>query len=130
MKTLLAVCIAFPILVVTTASCEDLPALFSCDDETLQEVKSPNGGFVATVFVRDCGATTDFSTLLSLRKAGQAFSPDKDDQGIQTSFEGRHEVKIRWLSARKLEVVLPKARPVKRHNRWQAITITYKEQEH
>jgi len=44
-----------------------------CGNEVLASVTSPDGGVVAVVFQRDCGATTDFSTQVSAVPSGAKF---------------------------------------------------------
>ena len=41
-----------------------------CGNEVLQELPSPGAPLVAVVFRRDCGATTDVSTQLSILARG------------------------------------------------------------
>lgn len=47
-----------------------------CGNEIFQEAYSPDGEYKAVVFQRDCGATTGFSTQISILKAS-ADLPDK-----------------------------------------------------
>src|ERR1043166_1905546 len=42
-----------------------------CGNTVKQEIKSPDGKYVATAFVRDCGATTAYSAQVDLRTAGR-----------------------------------------------------------
>lgn len=66
-----------------------------CGNTTKAEVTSPDGKYVATAFIRDCGATTDFSPQVHLRPRGERLA--------QTGnvFVGDHSPKIQiaWLSA-------------------------------
>jgi hypothetical protein len=45
-----------------------------CTNTIKQEIKSPDNRFVAVSFIRDCGATTDFSPQVYLRRADQEMS--------------------------------------------------------
>ena len=45
--------------------------LFDCKNVTIQSAPSPNGLMVATVFSRDCGATTSVSVQVYLGAAGE-----------------------------------------------------------
>jgi hypothetical protein len=47
-----------------------------CANMVKQEAKSPDGKYVATAFVRNCGATTDFSAQVDLRKAGSTMGKE------------------------------------------------------
>jgi hypothetical protein len=91
------------------ASC--LPAA-DCSNDILQDVPSPDGRRHAVVFVVNCGATTDFSTQVSvLTKAwtvndrGNVFIVDSDHgKADPTSPAGGLNVTVRWLDKRTLEV--------------------------
>jgi hypothetical protein len=71
-----------------------------CINVTKGEFRSPDGKYVATAFVRDCGATTDFSPQVHLRLIGEGLA--------QTGnvFVGDHSDKIRleWLSPSRLVI--------------------------
>ena len=50
------------------------PGLFGdCGDTVKAEAVSPDGRYVAAVFERDCGATTNYSTNVSLREVRESF---------------------------------------------------------
>ena len=91
------------------ASC--FPA-WDCSNEILQDVPSPDGRRHAVVFVVNCGATTDFSTQVSvLTKAwtvndrGNVFVVDSDHgKADATGPAGGLNVTVRWLNNRTLEV--------------------------
>ena len=44
-----------------------------CINTVVTEVVSPNGSLVATVYKRDCGATTLENTQVAIRRKGEAF---------------------------------------------------------
>jgi len=48
----------------------------ACANDVLAELPSPDGKNKAVVFQRDCGATTDFSTQVSVLRSGQALGGD------------------------------------------------------
>src|ERR1041385_6220803 len=51
----------------------------SCANQALRSVPSPDGALRAVVFERECGATTDFSTRVTvLARAGQKL-PERPD---------------------------------------------------
>lgn len=52
-----------------TASCGCLGSM--CANTLVQRVQSPDGGLEAVLFERSCGATTDFSTQVSVIRAGE-----------------------------------------------------------
>lgn len=77
--------------------------LFSgmCGNEILQTELSPSGDYKAISFLRDCGATTDFSPQVSLLQK---------DAGLKNTagniFIGNHstKIKIKWVSSKVLEI--------------------------
>ncbi len=103
--------IAFGALAAVGAmGCLDLGG--SCHNEQLADLASPGGRHRAVVFQRDCGATTGFSTQLSVLSAGatlpdsggNVFSADTD-HGRAPAGRGRGpRVTARWLAPDTLEV--------------------------
>src|SRR5438552_2853979 len=72
----------------------------SCSNAIKAEVTSPDGRFVATAFIRDCGATTSFSPQVHLRPVGERMAR------LGNVFIGDHSDKInlKWLSASQLVI--------------------------
>jgi hypothetical protein len=72
-----------------------------CSDRVLLRLPSPDGLVVVTLFDRDCGATADYSTNVSLGRPS-------DGRGNDAFFifvaKGRREVSIRWAGAKSLYV--------------------------
>jgi hypothetical protein len=79
--------------------------LSDCVNVVLTEVVSPDGQFIATVFERDCGATTAKNTQVSLRQRSESFNYEKQPSFL--IFEGSGKVLLTWLSETKLLVHLP-----------------------
>lgn len=82
-----------------------------CENTILSEYRSPDGSHVAVIFQRECGATTGFSTQLSIlapgeqpREAGNVFRADADGGRAPTGAHGGPVVEVRWLSRDTLEV--------------------------
>jgi len=95
-----------------------------CSDTILSEAASPDGSWVATLFERDCGATTYYSTQLSLRPATKRFKPDKQPSAIVVQTEGC--IQYWWEGQSNLVVRLPDDARVFRQEQWQdGITIRY-----
>jgi len=72
-----------------------------CSDRVVREVKSPDKVLTATWYVKNCGATTDFSTVVSLHKAGSSF---KDDSDIVFVAKGRGELRLAWNNSHQLSI--------------------------
>lgn len=99
---------------VLLAGCED-----PCHNQVLQEQTSPDGAFVATAFIRDCGATTDYSPQVHIHKTG------KNAGRTGNVFIGNHstEIQVEWVSATELAIVTD-AETVKKLDSYMGITIT------
>jgi hypothetical protein len=77
-----------------------------CANTVLIEYPSPSGQLKAVIFDRDCGATTDFSTQVSMLPAssslenegGNIFSADTDHRQAPSWKNGGPEVRFRWVS--------------------------------
>jgi hypothetical protein len=75
-----------------------------CKNETPMETISADDKRVATVFVRDCGATTNWNTEVAVQwKSGD---PRPDD--VVFIADGKPDVQIEWLDDRTLSVVCNK----------------------
>lgn len=83
-----------------------------CGNDVISEAASPGGKARAVVFERDCGATTDFSTQVSVLPSGKqladeggnVFTADTDHGGAPAGAKGGPEVRIRWEDSRHLVV--------------------------
>ena len=102
--------------------------LFSgmCGNEIYQEVLSPDGNFNAVLFQRDCGATTSFSTQISLisqdrklpNESGNIFIINRHpkDIGIELLWAGPSELLIKHTDGLEYS---------KKETEYQEITISY-----
>jgi hypothetical protein len=96
-----------------------------CSNTILSEVASDDARYVAALVERNCGATTDYSTIITLRLATSAFSADS---GIVFVAKGRQEVGIRWISETNVRVTCSSCaeRDVfKREPVWKDVSILY-----
>ena len=82
-----------------------LPALLAltacCDNEIRIVAPSPDGAHKAVVFIRNCGATTNFSTQVSILPARMASPRDK---GNALVVDGQHILRLRWHGNDALEI--------------------------
>ena len=96
-----------PWLLATSASgCAD-----ACENEVVTRLEAPDGKHDAVLFQRDCGATTGFSTQISILAAGEV--PDWGGN-VFIADDGRRKValgswqgpwaQMRWQSANALVV--------------------------
>lgn len=87
--------VAFVTLVL--AACSDL-----CGNEVVASVASPSGALRAVVFTRDCGATTGFSTQLSILPAAEALPAES---GNALVLDDEVPLTVSWLSDTVVRVV-------------------------
>ena len=74
------------------------------------ESLSPDGNLKAVVFERNAGATTDFSTQLSILRSNEAYSGDAGNALIADSDHGKSpiaswggpEIRVKWQATNKL----------------------------
>jgi len=74
-----------------------------CANDNLRESISPKRTLKAVVFRRNCGATTGFSTQVSILSLSRKLP---DDGGNIFIVEGEPEVVVRWVDDRQLNVFL------------------------
>ncbi len=100
-----------------------------CGNRILSETPTQGSSKRAVVFERDCGATTDFSTQVSIlnasepapREAGNVFIADSD-HGAVTNVR----VSVRWDSPDHLVVVFPaRARVFQQQVQVRGVNISY-----
>jgi len=76
-----------------------------CGNEDRVSLPSPDGTRVAHSYLRNCGATTDYVTLVDLGRRG-------DTDGVTVYLlEGVHELELRWASPRELHIQCPTCPP-------------------
>ena len=88
---------------------------FGCSlykNEIIKEIPSPTGNYKAVIFQRDCGATTGFSTQISIikineklpNKSGNIFIADTNHGEAPAAPWGGPRVKVTWKNNNKLVV--------------------------
>lgn len=83
-----------------------------CGNTILAEHSSPDGQLKAVVFDRNCGATTDFSTQVSIvpsnvlldNEGGNVFSADTNHGRAPAWKNGGPEIRLRWISDTRVEL--------------------------
>lgn len=84
-----------------------------CGNDIVQNVVSPDGTVKAVVFERDCGATTNFSTQVSVVGATQSlpnFSGNvfvRNGNAVATAPKNTIPLHVIWLDARHLQIRYP-----------------------
>jgi len=100
--------------------------LFQCDNKVIKDLQSPDGEYSATVFERDCGATTSYVSVVSLRKGASDFDGDATDDFVFT-MRGPVEIDIQWVSPGSLVVQRPENKDdifIEQSN-WEDVSISY-----
>ncbi len=106
-----------------------------CGNEILTEVPSLDGRYKAVVFQRDCGATTGFSTQVSLlpqRKklpndGGNLFVADTDHGRAPSGPGGGPAVQVQWVNDQHLLLIHhPAARVFRAEQRRGGIHVEYR----
>lgn len=99
--------------------------MFECADTIKATSVSPDGFYAATLFERDCGATTNFNLQVKLQKKDENSDRDSD---VLFVIEGRPDVKLTWNSDRHLKIeysMLPSSRVFRSTKEWDDVTIEY-----
>jgi hypothetical protein len=105
----------------------------SCANTIVSRLPSPDGQREAVLFQRDCGATSGFSTQISilsrrqqLSGSGNAFSADDDHGASQAGSWGGSWAALRWLSSDRLLVrYAAKSRLFKQDENVSGVQIAY-----
>jgi hypothetical protein len=104
-----------------------IPALAlggTCADEVRGESASPDGRVLATSYIRNCGATTGYSSHVSLRTAKAPFNPDKDFTALV--IDGVCDVEMSWSAVTTLLLQNPATcEVIRRESRWRDIQISF-----
>lgn len=94
------------VLAVAVGACDDV-----CTNEVITRLASPDGQHEAVMFQRDCGATSGYSTQISIVQVGQApagggntFRADDDHGTAKTGDWGGSWAEIEWLASDRLLV--------------------------
>ena len=75
-----------------------------CHNEIFSEVISPNGKYKAVVFERNCGATTGYSTQVSILPASRELQNKKGNVFIQDGHPDWTEVRVIWIDDKNLNI--------------------------
>jgi hypothetical protein len=112
--------LVFLLFVLLTSCDADL-----CGNELVTEAASPDGRYIATIFERDCGATTPHISVVSLRLSGARFDPEEDKDWVFT-IHGQSDVKVLWVADRNLKITYSGTgdQPTQRR-KWKDVTVSY-----
>lgn len=109
------------LLVILLTSCD----AGLCGNELIDEIASPDGKYVASIFERDCGATTPYIRVVSLRLSDTKFAPEDDDNWVFTIHD-RSDVKVSWVAVGQLKISYSATsdQPTQRE-KWRDVLVSY-----
>ncbi len=94
-----------------------------CGNDIGYEEKSPSGKLKAVAFERDCGATTDFTTQISILRGDEKLP---NEAGNLFMANGNLKVRIKWEAEDKLVITYPSDAKVGRKQPTQSgVSIRY-----
>jgi hypothetical protein len=70
-----------------------------CSDTPRSKATSADGKLVANFYERNCGATTDFSSMVNVQSASDKF---RADEGVLFTAKGRYDLSVAWTGPRML----------------------------
>ena len=94
---------ALPIAVLYVAGL----AVGMCANHEYASIMSPAGNYKAVIFQRDCGATTGFSTQISILSAGESLGNSKGNVYIIDGHPESASPKVGWESENQLTIYRP-----------------------
>jgi hypothetical protein len=110
--------LVFILIAVNATGCSDL-----CANEVQAETASPSGANRALVFTRDCGATTGWSTHISVISNRQTLP---NEGGNTLVLDGKSQPRVVWKSESSILVIgASSGRTFKREVLVNGITINY-----
>jgi len=96
-----------------------------CKDDVQTASASPRGNFIASVKLRDCGATTDFSSVISIKDVGGSSQISEEDVFV---LRGDNAISIKWIDDNTLKVECEECDPkniFKKLESWNRVEIRY-----
>jgi hypothetical protein len=97
--------------------------LFTCDDALKKEVSSKDSAYTAAFFEQNCGATTDYTSIVSLRPHEERFTGAQDEPILV--IRGQCPVEMVW-NERVLSVSYQKSCDVAEQvASWRDVTISF-----
>lgn len=72
-----------------------------CSDTPRSKAVSPDGRLVANICERNCGATTDFSSMVNVQSTSDKF---RAEEGLLFVAKGRYDLSVAWTGPRTLVI--------------------------
>jgi hypothetical protein len=101
-------------------------SLFECVNTVLFEVPSPKNKRVATVFERDCGATTAANYQLLIRASNRKPKFERGKSALV--YEGSKDLRVEWTDDDHLKVWIPAGANIfRKYEQSEGVQIVYTE---
>ncbi|MEZ5494507.1 MAG: DUF5412 family protein [Pseudomonadales bacterium] len=97
-----------------------------CGNQVFKEIYSPGNKYKAVVFQRDCGATTGFSTQVSVINSNEILENEGGNAYIADNHPNETKLQLTWLSERSLEISNSDPEALTRNNDVKGVSVTYK----
>ena len=81
-----------------------LQGCLACENDIFQTIHSPDQKFSAVIFNRDCGATTGFSTQVSIVDFGESLPKVNGNTLVIDNHPSKTKVKVEWVSNNELVI--------------------------
>jgi hypothetical protein len=101
-----------------------------CGSYPYKTIASPSGKYKAVIYQFDCGATTGFSTQISILKANEQLAAEAGNIFSSDGHPEKVAPEVIWVNDNNLNIHISAAVPV--HNRdeawgwpWERIKVTY-----
>ena len=97
-----------------------------CANELIAEIPSVDRRYIASIFQRNCGATTPYVRVVSLRPTHTKFAPDNDKDWVFT-IHGQSDISASWTPGGELVVSYTGTgdSPTKRAS-WHGVAISFR----
>jgi hypothetical protein len=115
------------------ADVKGMDVMSECSESEVATNASPGGEYVASVFVRNCGATTAYMTHVNIRRAKdrlftEEYGAIKD--GEVASMAGTPQVSLNWAHDTDLEIEVVSPGPnssITTSEQWKSVHVRMKE---
>lgn len=94
-----------------------------CGNDLIKESSSPDRKYTASFFERNCGATTNFVRIISLRETESSFDPEEREDWVFAN-EGQEPAEMIWDSNSKLKIVYAGPAHTK-IEKWQDVNVEF-----
>lgn len=115
--------IVFLIMVISSINILNFIGWTLCANESKDVVYSPDKTRLVNTIVRDCGATTNYFSLLIYRRSNPIIQMERNLLG----FDSRQNIQAKWIDNKNLVIFYDRysGPPFPQVSKWDGITIKY-----